>query len=216
MGLARWVASRARKLDWAAVQKRHPLRLYAGSVPLRPEYNGWVGLSIRVHDHRNLGHDLTCPIPLPDASVDAFQAEDVFEHIPYDRLPPVVNEIFRVLRPGALFRLSVPDYGCDVLRARCVTDADGSIVFDPGGGGTREHPSHVWFPRIDAMRRLLEGSRFGREGRIAYLHYYEMDGTPVTRPIDYAKGHVGRTPDHDARVRDPYRPLSLVVDLARA
>lgn len=216
MGLARWVASRARKLDWDTVRKRHPLRLYAGNVPARPEYDGWVGLSIRAHDHRHLAHDLTLRIPLPDASVDAFQAEDVFEHIPYDRLPPVVDEIFRVLKSGALFRLSVPDYGCDVLRARCVTDAAGNITFDPGGGGTIEHPSHLWFPRIDAVRKLLEGSRFARGGTASYLHYYEMDGTPVTHPIDYTKGHVARTPDHDPRVRDPYRPLSLVVDLVKA
>ena len=37
-------------------------------------------------------------------------------------------------------------------------------------------------------------------------------GKGVTHPIDYSIGHVMRTPDHDERVKNPYRPMSLVVD----
>jgi predicted SAM-dependent methyltransferase len=57
-------------------------------------------------------------MPLQDNCVESYQAEDVFEHIDYDKLPEVINEIYRVLKPGGYFRLSVPDYGSDVYIER--------------------------------------------------------------------------------------------------
>lgn len=95
-------------------------------------------------------------------------------------------------------------------------DEKGQVIFDPGGGGTLDSPGHVWLPRIDVVRRLLEKTKFHKAGRIEFLHYYEMDGTFTTKPIDYTKGHIRRTPDFDQRVKDPYRPMSLVVDLTKS
>ncbi|HTY38565.1 MAG TPA: glycosyltransferase family 9 protein, partial [Bacteroidota bacterium] len=204
------------RLTWSRVRQRKQLKLYAGDVPGRSEYQGWVGLSLANSDERHLQHDITQPLPLPDASVDAFQAEDVFEHIPYDKLGAVVNEIHRVLKPGGYFRLSIPDYGCDVLRDRSKKNAKGDIVFDPGGGGTPEQPGHVWFPRHESVARLLNKSAFGKHGKIRFLHFWAMDGSYVTNEIDYARGFIQRTPDNDKRVQSPYRPMSIVVDLEKA
>jgi SAM-dependent methyltransferase len=203
-------------LDWETVRNAQPIRLYAGDLPAgKGEYDGWTGLSLTKADARHLRHDVTEPFPLPDGAVDAFQAEDVFEHIEYLRLVSVLNEIYRVLKPGGYFRLSVPDYRCDVLLERSEKDADGDIAFDPGGGGSREKPGHVWFPRLESVRDLLERSEFGTNGSIEFLHYYREDGSPVCSPVDYSKGFIQRTPDHDDRVRTPYRPMSLVVDLGK-
>ncbi len=201
--------------SWGFLLRHPPVRLYAGDVPAMKEYDGWVGLSITHGDDRHILHDITMPLPLPDDCVDGFQAEDVFEHILYSSLPPVLDEIFRVLKPGTLFRLSVPDYRCDLLVDRSMKDAQGHIVFDPLGGGTPENPGHLWFPRYETVRTLLDGSPFARQGTITFLHCYRADGAPVTNPIDYSRGHVLRTPDFDERVRQPYRPLSLVVDLVK-
>ncbi len=71
---------------------------------------------------------------------------------------------------------------------------------------------HVWFPTYVEVRNLLRRSRFND---IRFFHYYDESGKPVTRPIDYSIGHVMRTPDHDQRVQDPYRPLSIVVDCVK-
>jgi predicted SAM-dependent methyltransferase len=189
--------------------------LYAGDIPSRAEYQGLIGLSITRADDRHLRHDITRPMPLPDDTVDSFQAEDVFEHIDYEELPAVIDEIFRVLRPGATLRLSVPDYRCDVLLARSTKDAAGRVVFDPGGGGTRERPGHVWFPEIAQVSALLGRTKFATAGTIDFLHHYNVDGSFVLEPIDHAKGTVLRTPDFDTRVQNPRRPLSLVVDLTK-
>lgn len=201
-------------IGWNDLKGMTPLRLYAGDI-YDDAHDGWVGLSITRADRNHIPHDITQPFPLPDNSVDAFQAEDVFEHIAYDRLAPVIDEIYRVLRPNGLFRLSLPDYGCDVLLNRSIRDADGTIVFDPEGGGTPEQPGHLWFPRRENVETLLGKTRFALNGDIVFLHYWNRDGSFVTNRIDYSKGIVTRTPDFDERVQHPYRPLSLVVDLIK-
>jgi len=205
--------SGAAQASWQQVLERDFVKLYAGDVPDMAYYDDCIGLSINQQNARHILHDITKPFQLPDNSVDAFQAEDVLEHIDYEKLPAVLNEIFRVLKPGGYFRLSVPDYGCDVLRERTLKDAAGRLVYDPGGGGTPENPGHAWFPRIDLVRALVKRSAFSRYGSADFLHYYNMDGSYVAKPIDYSRGHVDRTPDFDDRVKSPYRPMSLVVDL---
>jgi len=198
------------------VLNRAVVRLYAGDVPQMPEYEGWIGLSLTRSDDRHIQHDITRPLPFSDCSVDNFQAEDVLEHIPYDRLVPVVDEIFRILKPGGLFRLSLPDYGCDVIRGRSIKNASGNILYDPEGGGTIENPGHLWFPRVENVYRLLENTFFKSNGNMKFLQYWNMDNvTYVVKPIDYSKGIVRRTPDFDDRVRHPYRPMSIVVDLRK-
>ena len=34
----------------------------------------------------------------------------------------------------------------------------------------------------------------------------------ITNKIDYSLGYISRTPDNDDRVKNPYRPMSIVVD----
>jgi len=182
------------------------LKLYAGDVPQMSEYDGWIGISLTQENNRHIRHDVTYPFPVPDNSVDSFQSEDVFEHIQYDRIPSIMNEIFRVLKPAGLFRLSIPDYGCDILRDRSEKDVC---------GGTKENPGHVWFPRIDLVTDLIEKTDFSTHGSVRYLHYYNMDGSFVVKPVDYSKGHVQRTPDFDKRVKSTYRPLSMIIDLVK-
>lgn len=202
-------------VTWESIKTKSRIMLYAGDVPDLPEYIEMIGLSLNKSDEQHICHDITNPFAIPDNVVDFFQSEDVFEHIPYDKLPSVISEIYRVLKPGGLFRLSVPDYRCDILQQRVIMDANNKIIFDPEGGGTAENPGHVWFPRIEQVKELLENSPFGKKGMIEYLHYYAEDGTPVTKPIDYSTGLVRRTPDFDKRVQNPYRPMSMVIDMVK-
>jgi SAM-dependent methyltransferase len=159
-------------------------------------------------------------LPLPDSCVEIYQSEDVFEHVPYDSLPAVFDEIYRVLKPGGLFRLSMPDYRADVYQERTLRNTAGEMVFDPGGGGSYRDGKvidggHVWLPRFELVEALFGNSKFATYGTVDFLHYIARDGTFVIRDIDYSLGHVSRTPDHDDRVRSPRRPLSIVVDARR-
>lgn len=190
------------------------IRLYAGDIPANGRYSGLIGLSLHQVNDSHIKWDLTqIPYPFDDNSVDFFQSEDVFEHIPYAVLPAVFDEIFRIIKPQALFRLSLPDYHCDVLYQRSIYNFAGEIVFDPFGGGTFEKPGHVWFPTFDSVNALIAASCFAQNGRVHYQHYYVNKEQFVVEPIDYALGFIQRTPDNDLRVSLPYRPMSLVVDL---
>ena len=113
------------------------VHLYAGDLPDMPEYRSSqkVGLSLTQDDQWHIRHDVSLPLPIADESVDLYQSEDVFEHIVYEKIPATIREIYRVLKKGGLFRLSVPDYRCDILAERALRDSEGNFLFDPLGGG---------------------------------------------------------------------------------
>ena len=179
-----------------------------------------MGLSLSRSDRRHLKHDVRKRIPLPDNSVSIYQSEDVFEHVEYDELLPIVNEIFRVLETGGLFRLSLPDYRCDVLYSRSEKDNDGRIVFDPGGGGAFRDGKvtdggHLWFPNYESVAAVMRQSEFMKNGEVRFLHYYDTTSNSITKKIDYSRGIVARTPDFDKRVQNPWRAMSIVIDATK-
>jgi ubiquinone/menaquinone biosynthesis C-methylase UbiE len=156
-------------------------------------------------------------MPLNDSCVDVYQSEDVFEHIEPEKLPMIINEIYRVLKPGGIFRLSLPDYRCDILYERTIKNEKGELLFDPGGGGDYVdgkiiNGGLVWFPTYEKVKKILEQTNFRH---INFYHYYIKSGEGITNPIDYSIAHVMRTPDNDERVKMPYRPLSIVVDCVK-
>lgn len=207
------------KLTFEKLRKRDFIFLYAGDIPFRKEYRikGLAGLSIKRANYQTILHDICEPYPLPDNCIDAYQSEDVFEHIEYDKLPSVLNEIYRVLKPGGYLRISVPDYRFDIYSTRSVKDDKGNIIFDPDGGGSYEDGKvtgggHLWFPVYESVLALAQKSNFEKYN---FYHYYDTDGTPVLKAIDYTKGFVQRTPDNDSRGSNPRRPMSIVVDLVK-
>jgi SAM-dependent methyltransferase len=204
----------SKKINFSDLNKMQKIYLYAGDIPEKTEYNEYIGLSISKWNSNHIKHNVLKKIPLKNNSIDRYQSEDVFEHIDYDQLHLVINEIYRVLKKGGLFRLSLPDYKCDILKERSIKNENGELVFDPVGGGKLidgkvVNGGHLWFPTYIKVKELLEKSDFTN---YTFLHYYDEEGNGITNTIDYSKGFVMRTPDNDARVKNPYRPLSLVVD----
>lgn len=118
---------------------------------------------------------------------------------------------------GGYLRISIPDYRFDIYNNRCIKDNDGKIVFDPDGGGSFVDGKvcdggHLWFPTYESTLELVKKTNFTK---YEFYHYYDTDGTPVTKKIDYSKGFVQRTPDNDERDKSPFRPMSIVVDLMK-
>lgn len=186
----------------------------------------WIGLTLPKYgengygteDENHILFDITKKMPLNDNSVDIYQSEDVHEHIEYNLLKEQINEVYRCLKKDGLFRLSVPDYNCDILYNRTKKDKYGKLIFDAGGGGYYNEKEkkvkgngHVWFPTYENVKTLLESTHFSN-GKITFLHYYDENKKPITNKIDYSLGYISRTPDNDKRVNNPYRPMSIVVD----
>lgn len=195
--------------------------LYAGKLSrYLPQYKTHIGLTPYFPSSRNVDFDVTKPIPLPDNHIDLYQAEDVFEHIDYDVLPAVINEIHRVLKPGGLFRLSVPDYRFDVYRDRSVRDEAGNIVFDPLGGGRFEDGKvvdggHLWFPLFENVSLLFGRTAFAYYGAIDFLEYVAPDGSNVIKSVDERFGRVQRAACRDPRVARRSRAISIIVDAVK-
>lgn len=205
-------------MNWKDIEYTKPLNLYVGDITVgTPQYDTHIGLSINLNDNKHIPHNILNRIELKDNSVDLIQAEDVFEHIEFEKLPEVINEIFRVLKPKGIFRLSIPDYRCSFLKNRTIKDSNGNLEFDPGGGGQFKNGKvidggHVWFPLYEDVKDMSEKTKFNTNGKIDFLHYYDTKGESITNKIDYSIGHISRTPDFDKRVKDPYIAMSIVVD----
>jgi SAM-dependent methyltransferase len=203
---------------WLDFQRSNSRKLYAGKLRRGlPQYATHYGVTPFFGSSRNINHNITAPFPIPEASVDVFQSEDVFEHVALEKLLPIFDEIHRVLAPRGLFRLSLPDYHLDHHRRRCQLNSDGEIAFDPGGGGqfVDGHVTgggHVWFPTIEIVRDLFDRSLFASRGEVRYLQYNNANGSFEMQPISYADGYIQRTPDHDRRVSQSPRPVSIVID----
>jgi predicted SAM-dependent methyltransferase len=208
--------------SWEDFLASNSKKLYAGKLRRAlPQFATHFGVTPFYASTRNIEQDVAAPFPIPTGSVEVFQSEDVFEHIELTKMVPIFNEIHRVLVPGGLFRLSLPDYHFDLYVERCARGPRGEIVFDPGGGGEFVDGrvtggGHVWFPTIEIVRDLFNESLFGSHGVVRFLQYNNGDGTFQMDTIDYNLGYIQRTPDHDARVAERLRPISIVVDARKA
>jgi predicted SAM-dependent methyltransferase len=194
-------------LSWGLVKNSNHIRLYAGTMPKNHrDYGKFACISNQKNNSTHLLYDIRHPIPLPNNSVDVYQAENIFAYVGYYSLPNMIDEIYRVLKPGGLCRISLPDYRCDILANRYLRNK--KIV-----GRQTSSNEPAWLPKIENVKWLLNQTLFAKKGKIEYLHYYTTKGESITNEIDYSLCYVKNTPDHDERVQNPYRALSIVVDL---
>jgi predicted SAM-dependent methyltransferase len=106
----------------AAIQKRHRrglrrARQYAGARDLRIQLGsggqrkeGWVNIDLVADADVQL--DLREPLPFADSCASLVYAEHVLEHFTYpNEVRHLLGEIVRILAPGGVFKLVVPDAG---------------------------------------------------------------------------------------------------------
>jgi len=113
---------------------------------------GFVNIDNREDVSPDMVIDVTAGLPFKDSSVEEVNATDFLEHIPIGMTVPVIEEIFRVLAPGGLFKSMTPS-----------TD----------GRGAFQDPTHVsfwnansWLYYMDDAYRDLYGIKAKFEGKI--------------------------------------------------
>jgi len=80
---------------------------------------GWVNVDAWAFPGINCVCDMRRNLPFPDGSVRGVFCEHFFEHVDYDEeAPALLSECLRVLAPGGVIRIVVPDGGA-YLRAYC-------------------------------------------------------------------------------------------------
>ena len=72
--------------------------------------DGWLDTDITLYDAKAVYMDLTKPFPIPDASFDRVFSEHAIEHIPYWSGQAMLQESFRILKPGGRIRISCPNF----------------------------------------------------------------------------------------------------------
>ena len=119
------------------------IKLNLGASPIWSK-DGWHTLDHKLTESTDsaIAGD-AANIKLPDESCDIVFCSHVFEHIPHTRLPIVISEINRVLRPGGILRILTPDLAVitkayvekDAEFFRQAKEEDESMRTDLGFGG---------------------------------------------------------------------------------
>jgi predicted SAM-dependent methyltransferase len=176
-------------VDWSEVLAKEPIYLnLGGSLNCHPKAGYEHYISVDIQPPREgwaVQHDLKNPIPLPDNSVTRILSEDFLEHITVEEIKALLRECFRLLKPGGMMRIGVPDYG---------NPKDYPYLLK---GSDPRFPRHVTLTHYQLMKRLIEESPFPR---CEFYHYWD-NGKFVYKEIDYSLGMVKRTPDNDPRCR---------------
>lgn len=205
--------------------------LYFGNLgPHERQYQvpNFVGLALKPTHDREIAHDLRNPLSHADGSVAKVQAQDVFEHLPLDLIPRILDDIFRVLKPGGVFRLSVPDYRSPLLKRRSVYDSEGEILadlmmstsvdYDAGSTSAKasfatDGTAHVWFPTYEKILDLILKSNIRKCDHIEFYQYFQTDRAYVVKDIPENEMIVQRSVPYDMRAGGA--PISIVVDFIK-
>ena len=204
--------------------------LYFGSLGQHErqfQIPNFIGLALEPAHAREVKHDLADALPYPDDSIAKIQAQDVLEHLPFDKVSFVLDEIYRVLKPGGTFRLSVPDYRSPVQKRRSIYDARGRVIgdlmmgatsyFDAATGDARvrfsgDGEAHLWFPRYELITHLVLKSEI-RKARIQFYQAFIDDHSYVCEPVPENEMFVQRAAPHDRRAGGA--PTSIIADFIK-
>jgi SAM-dependent methyltransferase len=204
--------------------------LYFGNLaPREQQYKSgyFYGLTPHPEADRDICHDARDRLPFAEASIKAIQSQDVFEHIEYDRVAFIFDEIFRCLIPGGIFRLSMPDYNSPLLKSRSVYDADANVLFDAAMGGSvvgkmnggievkfaPNGEAHLWFPTYSNVTALILSSQIRKSSTIDVHHAWIDAKRFICKEFDQAIMPVRRSPPNDMRADG--KPISIIIDFIK-
>jgi SAM-dependent methyltransferase len=136
---------------------------------------GWVNSDIVPAPGVDLCCDIRAGLPLADASIDYAVAIHVLQDLVWTEIPGALAQLHRVLRPGGVLRISVPDLDRAIeayLRGDrgyfYIPDADGRSL------GGKMVTQIIWYGSVrtpftyDFLAELLERAGFRGIARCAF------------------------------------------------
>jgi SAM-dependent methyltransferase len=235
LGCGTRTSQAATNIDWAIPVRLKASRYGDRVAPLllhgerRAAYDAMRGEVLR--------HDLRQGIPFATGTVDAVYHSHVLEHIDREAVPGFLEEIRRVLRPGGVHRIVVPDLELAVRDYVASLDR-----VDAGTGETAAHDAYVaalveQMVRREAAgsarqarpRRLLENALLGDARKRGETHQWMWDRVNLSavllevgfrdpKVVDFDSSAVpfwGETLLDQGRDGSEYRPGSLYVEAFR-
>jgi len=137
--------------------------------------------------------DATKGLAIQDASVDVVYSSHMLEHLDRNEAVRFLKEAFRLLRPGGIIRIAVPDIKKHVARYNETGDADALI-----------EATHLCAPRprslAQRLRLLFVGTRH---------HQWMYDGASLSSLLQrHGFMRAEEMPGGQTRI-DDYQPLDL-------
>lgn len=148
--------------SFASLDYTSGIKFYAGNIcdEIHKNSRGLYGLSLRTADSKHIIHDVREKYPVPDNSIEAYEAEDVFEYVEKESQIDAINEIYRILKPQGYVRFTLPDYNSPYLKRRTMCDSDGKCSLTPwaaahmGQMGFRKMVLYIFQPMKIFKRHL--------------------------------------------------------------
>lgn len=181
LGCGYQTSERCTNIDWSV-----PIRLKGSRFGRRVAPLVLDGERRRAYDAISgevLRHDLRKGIPFPDRSVDAVYHSHLLEHLDRDVVPLFLAEVRRVLRPGGIHRIVVPDLERDARAYLASLDAAAAGSLDAAG-----HEENVrmlieqmvrreayWTAQRGPARRRLENLLLGDARKRGETHQWMWD-----------------------------------------
>jgi predicted SAM-dependent methyltransferase len=182
-----------REMDFPAVADAlvptdRPRRLHLGCGDRF--HPAWINLDLHPQHPSVRAHDVTAPLPFADLSIDAVYHAHLLEHLPRADALPFLRECLRVLRPGGILRVVVPDLEqiarlyLDSLDGAWQGDADAErrhawSVLEMYDQVVRDQPGGAM---VDYLRGAdasdLAWYRIGADGRIIRQHLERIAPPP--------------------------------------
>ncbi len=178
--------------SWNAWLSQHPrLRRAAEAAGVLPEWASETEWPPNI-----LVHDLRKPLPLPDGVASAVYGSHVLEHLYLDEGERLLQECHRVLRPGGILRLVVPDLRAVVeeyLGERPFADSEENVAelsaadrmnerlrfrdrHPPSGNvayrtysALKDFHSHKWMYDAESLTARFEAAGFTDVRELGYL-----------------------------------------------
>jgi predicted SAM-dependent methyltransferase len=125
-------------------------------------------------------------LPMPDNSVSLIYASHVLEHFGRYAFKAVLEEWFRVLQPGGVLRLSVPDFSAcaAIYYENGLVDGLSGLVGLIIGGQRNEHDFHKMLFDEDFLRTVLLDIGFREVRR------WDWRSTEHTGVDDYSQAYI--------------------------
>lgn len=112
----------------------------------------WINVDIAPYDPRVLQHDLQSRLPFKNGSFVAVYHSHVLEHLPRQQAEPFLKECYRLLVPGGILRVVVPDL--ETITRLYLKYLDGAVA-----GDEESAKRHEWMTLelLDQMVREESG-----------------------------------------------------------
>ncbi|HEY1750137.1 MAG TPA: methyltransferase domain-containing protein [Caulobacteraceae bacterium] len=175
--LGNWAGGQRSRAARLVSSRSAPVLLNLGAGPRGRDDGRWVNVDGYNDANVHLLVDLQRRLPFADASFDGVFSEHVLEHFTEEDGLRLASDVARILRPGGVFRVVVPD-GEFVMRSY-FDDPEGLVRYRGAGepGETamemvnsffRQRYEHQFMYDWPTLRRLLERAGFAEVLRCAF------------------------------------------------